>query len=200
MWPNLSRIAGQIRTLPPMNGQRYAALSPQERKTWAAAAYRRLHGTRRGPDKPVTAPPSSQQSKPSPARTKGETAPASQAESRPAVKPPEGLDATVVSLPFLHPATKRAFETLGLATLRDVLWHFPLRMIDYSQHSNVVDLVAGEEATIVWRCRQFRYAAVWRAKRVGARSYQGRYRGVGDYMVQHALYGGAMAGWRSDRG
>ena len=149
MWPNLSRIAGQIRTLPPMNGQRYAALSPQERQTWAAAAYRRLHGTRRGPDKPVTTPPSSQQSKPSPARTKAKLAPASQAESRPAVKPPEGLDATVVSLPFLHPATKRAFETLGLATLRDVLWHFPLRMIDYSQHSNVVDLVAGEEATIV---------------------------------------------------
>ncbi len=149
MWPNLSRIAGRIRTLPPMNGQRYAALSPQERETWAAAAYRRLHGTQRGSDRPVATEPSPQ--KPTPARAKAEPAPAKtqQAASRPPVKPPESLDAPVVSLPFLHSATKRAFEALGLVTLRDVLWHFPLRMIDYSQHSNVADLVAGEESTIV---------------------------------------------------
>ena len=149
MWPNLGRIAGQIRTLPPMNGQRYAALSPQERETWAAAAYRRLHGTRRSSDRPVAVKPSPQ--KPTPARAKAEPAPAKtqQAESRPPVKPPESLDAPVGSLPFLHSAAKRAFEALGMVTLRDVLWHFPLRMIDYSQHSNVADLVAGEEATIV---------------------------------------------------
>ena len=55
----------------------------------------------------------------------------------------------LLSLRFLHQSARSAFGTLGLATLRDVMWHFPLRMIDYTKESNVVDLVAGEEATVV---------------------------------------------------
>ena len=58
------------------------------------------------------------------------------------------LGSLVASLSFLHPATKKAFEALGLRTLRDVLWHFPLRLIDYTQRSNIVGLKPGEEATV----------------------------------------------------
>ena len=141
MWPNLDRIAGRIRGLAPMNGRRYAVLSSAERRSWAAVAYRRLYGTTSRPSVsgPVRVEASSEPERALKAATKN---------LRPA-SPKTGLDAPVSSLRYLHVSAKRAFEALGLATLRDVLWHFPLRMIDYTQRSNIVDLVPGEEATVV---------------------------------------------------
>ena len=46
MLRNLGRISGRILNLPPMSGRRYAMLSPEERRAWATAAYRGLHGNR----------------------------------------------------------------------------------------------------------------------------------------------------------
>ena len=69
-------------------------------------------------------------------------------QPRPALRRELSLETPVSALTFLHPATKKAFDALGLGTLRDVLWHFPLRMIDYTKRSNIVDLRPGEEATV----------------------------------------------------
>ena len=143
MLRNLGRISGRIRNLPPMSGRRYAMLSPEERRAWATAAYRGLHGNRshKSPSAPVVAHSEPHAKNRSPKTTK----------DRPnsVAKPAVGLGAPVASLRFLHRSARQAFETLGLQTLRDVLWHFPLRMIDYTQQSNINDLVAGEEATVV---------------------------------------------------
>ena len=141
MWPNLDRIGGQIRSLPPMNGRRYSSMTQREREVWSDAAIRRLGG-------------GSVEQRPAPVDRRR------QAPARPAKKSVENgrprqivrreldLRSPVASLSFLHPATKKAFEALGLRTLRDVLWHFPLRLIDYTQRSNIVDLKPGEEATV----------------------------------------------------
>ncbi len=143
MLRNLGRISGRIRNLPPMNGRRYAMLSPEERRAWATAAYRGLHGNRSHKSRsgPVVARPESPAKDRSHSTTKD--------RSKPVAKPAVGLDAPIASLRFLHRSARQAFETLGLQTLRDVLWHFPLRMIDYTQQSNIIDLVAGDEATVV---------------------------------------------------
>ena len=143
MWPNLDRISGQIRELAPMHGRRYAVLSPTERRSWATAAYRKLHGT----GAQATREKSSQR----PSQTPSTPQSPQKVAAKPSQNAPlkTGLDAPVVSLRYLHSAAKQGFETLGLKTLRDVLWHFPLRMIDYTQHSNIVDLVPSEEATVV---------------------------------------------------
>ena len=143
MLRNLGRISGRIRNLPPMSGRRYAVLSPEERRAWATAAYRGLHGNRSHKSRSgsVVARPGL------PAKDRIHRT--TKDRSKPVAKPAVGLDAPIASLRFLHRSAIQAFETLGLQTLRDVLWHFPLRMIDYTQQSNINELVAGEEATIV---------------------------------------------------
>ncbi|MXZ02175.1 MAG: DEAD/DEAH box helicase, partial [Chloroflexi bacterium] len=147
MWPNLDRVEAMIRGLAPMDGRRYAVMSPVERRSWAAAAYRRLHGTGVQPKAgPVVVEAKS-------ADKAQVSEPAKDVERpRRSASPPKsntGLDAPIASLRFLHRSARQTFETLGLRTLRDVLWHFPLRMIDYTQQSNINELVAGEEATVV---------------------------------------------------
>ncbi len=142
MWPRFDRIAGTIRGLAPMEGRRYAVMSPAERRSWATAAYRRLHGTA---TRPKSEPASAQPKTVVTAEAPKKVAPRPR---RPPAPTNTGLDAPVASLRYLHSSHRKAFETLGLATLRDVLWHFPLRMIDYTQRSNIVDLVPGEEATV----------------------------------------------------
>ena len=141
LWANLDRVEPVVRNLPPLNGGRYAALTADERKSWATAAYRHLNPSRKSSR---AAPPARQREKPgSPPRVtpaKPET---------PTQPRRTGLNALVSTLPFLHKATKQAFQTLGLITLRDVLSHYPLRMIDHTKRMNIVDLVPGEEATIV---------------------------------------------------
>ena len=147
MLRNLDRIGGRVRNLPPMNGLRYAVLSPEERRAWATAAYRALYGNRGRPDRSVgvAARP---EPRPEP-RSGVKRSEAKNDGPKPVVKPLVGLEAPVDSLRFLHRSARQGFEVLGLATLRDVLWHFPLRMIDYTKQSNVVDLMAGEEATVL---------------------------------------------------
>ncbi len=142
MWPRFDRIAGTIRGLAPMEGRRYAVMSPAERRSWATAAYRRLHGTA---SRPKNEPASAQPKTVVAAEAPKKVAPRSRRPPAPATT---GLDAPVASLRYLHSSHRKAFEALGLGTLRDVLWHFPLRMIDYTQRSNIVDLVPGEEATV----------------------------------------------------
>lgn len=135
MWPNLDRVAGLVRNLPPMRGRRYASMSQQERRSWSDAAMRQLGGGQL----------QARDARPKPRQPKPRTA---NGRTRTAVRRELSLKSPVGSLPFLHPATKRAFESLDLRTLRDVLWHFPLRMIDYTKRSNIVDLRPGEEATV----------------------------------------------------
>ena len=46
------------------------------------------------------------------------------------------------------PAFAARLEKLGLKTVRDLLWHFPSRYEDFSNISNIADLIPGEAATI----------------------------------------------------
>ena len=143
MLRNLEQINGRVRNLPPMNGRLYAVLSADDRRAWATAAYRALHGERRLSDRAGASTADSER------RTKPKRSNTKNVHPRELVKPTVDLDASVGSLGFVHRSTREAFEKLGLATLRDVLWHFPLRMMDYTRQSNIADLVVGNEATVV---------------------------------------------------
>ncbi len=140
MWPNLHLVAARVRSIAPMDGRRYAAMTQQDRQVWCEAAIQALvsneKARRSAPaQKPVT-------------RRNGENGSPTRKSKRTPVTRKPSLDSPVESLGYLHPSTKKALTALGLATLRDVLWHFPLRMIDYTTRSNIVDLREGEEATI----------------------------------------------------
>ena len=133
---NLDQVARQVRNLAPMNGRKYESMSQDERRDWAESAMRKL-----GAEVPAKR---STQERTRPVRRQ----PQKQTEKAQQSKRPPSLADPVASLSYLHPATKRAFETLGLRTLQDVLWHFPLRLIDYTKRTSIADLVVEEEATV----------------------------------------------------
>ncbi|MYA60220.1 MAG: ATP-dependent DNA helicase RecG, partial [Chloroflexi bacterium] len=139
MWPNLDRVSGLVRNLAPMNGRRYASMSQVERRTWSNAAMRRLGGSDRES--------ASVASKPRQPRLTSPEVPHKN-RSQSSVRRALGLETPVDTLSFLHPATKRALDALELRKTRDVLWHFPLRLIDYTKRTSIVDLIPDEEATV----------------------------------------------------
>jgi ATP-dependent DNA helicase RecG len=73
------------------------------------------------------------------------------------------LDASITSLKGVSAAMAAKFEKLGVKSIRDLLYFFPHRHLDYSQRQKIADLVEGDEQTII--------ANVWQAQetRLGGR-------------------------------
>ncbi len=73
------------------------------------------------------------------------------------------LDASINSIKGVSAAMAAKFEKLGVKTVRDLLYFFPHRHLDYSQRQKISELTQGEEQTIV--------ANVWQAQetRLGGR-------------------------------
>ncbi len=63
------------------------------------------------------------------------------------------LNASVTVLPQVGPARARALGRLGLRTLRDLLYYFPRRYVDYSQLKPINRLWYGEEVTVIGTVR-----------------------------------------------
>ena len=66
----------------------------------------------------------------------------------------------------------KKFEKLGVKTVRDLLYYFPHRHLDYSQRAYVNNLVVGQENTII--------ANVWEAREVYLGSRRSAEATVGD--------------------
>ncbi len=64
---------------------------------------------------------------------------------------PLALSTPLESIPFITRASRPKFAKLGITGLRDLLWLFPRRHIDYSKAVKVVDLEEGQEATVIGR-------------------------------------------------
>ncbi|MEK7512793.1 MAG: ATP-dependent DNA helicase RecG [Patescibacteria group bacterium] len=50
---------------------------------------------------------------------------------------------------------------MGIATVRDLLWHFPTRYEDFSQVSTIADLIPNQEATVVARIVKIGSRRTW---------------------------------------
>ena len=61
----------------------------------------------------------------------------------------EGLDASVSVIRGVGDKQARNLQKLGIAQVRDLLYHFPRRYVDYSQLKPIASLRYGEEVTIV---------------------------------------------------
>jgi len=79
---------------------------------------------------------------------------------RKASSPPgQWQDAPLTTVKGISAATEARFRRLGVSTVRELLYFFPRRYLDYSQKKAIADLVPGEEQTIVatvWESRQTR--------------------------------------------
>ncbi|MEE8363977.1 MAG: DEAD/DEAH box helicase, partial [Dehalococcoidia bacterium] len=131
----------------PLPDQPYAEMSAGDRRHWADAV------------RQAAAAPQSAASRPAPgtARPPPSGAPASPApapSARARAKPPRPskpvtLDTLVEDLAFLPRTAPAKLRRLEVATLRDLLWHFPRRHIDYSNVTRVAELEVERETTVI---------------------------------------------------
>ena len=61
---------------------------------------------------------------------------------------PLDLNASVTTLKGLGPAGERRLAPLGIATVRDLIYHFPRRYDDYSQLAHINQLALGQMVTV----------------------------------------------------
>ena len=72
------------------------------------------------------------------------------------VHPASSLDLPVTALKGVNETTGAKLKKLGISTIRDMLYHFPSRHVDYSRTTPIAELSPGPEQTIV--------ATVWEVR------------------------------------
>lgn len=125
-----------------LSRQTYASKSKQERLEWVAEVLRELDaygsGNRRNPAR------------------KGVTS--NVPAARPSVARPEAiLDSTVTNIKGIGETIAKKLYKLGVQTVRDLLYFFPRRFMDFSQRRTIASLETGREQTIfanVWEARE----------------------------------------------
>jgi ATP-dependent DNA helicase RecG len=126
----------------------YAAMKPEQRAAWAIEVLQFLTDIE---SKENVVP---KQEKPAPAKKR--TAPT---PKPPSVSSPTTLDAPITVVKGISTTLASRFGNLGVKTVRDLLYFFPHRHIDYSKLKTISQLVEGEEQTIianVWQAQETR--------------------------------------------
>jgi len=129
----------------------YAGKTTAERQEWASDVLRWLSETTPESGGKAKAPPETR-SRPQAAK-----------KSAPAVPGIPSLDSSIIVIKGVSTTLAGKFNKLGVQTIRDLLYFFPHRHLDYSQRTSISQLVAGVEQTII--------ANVWQAyeTRLGGR-------------------------------
>ncbi|MFC1902724.1 ATP-dependent DNA helicase RecG [Chloroflexota bacterium] len=137
----------------------YASLTEEQRREWVKGVLRWIDeaeqvengkGGAKLPEESIKPPPS-----PKPDPTTGRSS--SMARRRSAVTD-QSIDSPVTILKGVSQSLAAKFKRLGVNTIRDLLYFFPRRHLDYSQRKFISQLVVGEEETII--------ANVWQAQEV----------------------------------
>ncbi len=84
----------------------------------------------------------------------------------------EGLDSPITVIRGITPSVANKFDKLNVRALRDLLYFFPRRYVDYSQRKPVSELIEGEEQTII--------GTIWQARVATLGNRQGTEAIVGD--------------------
>ncbi len=66
------------------------------------------------------------------------------------------LDTPVVEVPGIGEALTKAFATVGVKTVQDLLYYFPTRYMDYRKKVNIAQAVEGDTVTIVARVKSIK--------------------------------------------
>jgi ATP-dependent DNA helicase RecG len=141
--------------LAPLNmPESYASLSVKKREEWAREARASVEAS----------PQTEVGNEPSPSPPKRNTNPAARPATsvkKPATRTrkkqaskktptgPVALETSIEDLPFITKTNHSRFRRLGVTDLRGLLRMYPTRHLDYSNIGNVIDLVYGEEMSVV---------------------------------------------------
>ncbi|MCY4437997.1 MAG: ATP-dependent DNA helicase RecG [Chloroflexi bacterium] len=123
----------------------YGALEPSERASRVQSLLHVLNESPRPASPPQSGPP---QRKAVTSAAKAETK-VSRPRKQRGAQPKAGLDSPLTVVPMLKAEDAKRLEKLGLATLGDLIQHFPHRHIDRSSIKTIADLKPGEEVTIM---------------------------------------------------
>lgn len=123
----------------------YAGLNKAQRRAWAARATARASRADRtpAPRRPAKTPPSAPRRAAAP-------------------KPPITLDTPLAGLPFINRRTLPRIERMGVLKLRDLLYLFPNRHIDYSNITPIAGLSIDDDTTVVGRVTSSETARIGR--------------------------------------
>ncbi len=143
---------------PPLPRPAYAQLSLAEREQWAEQWLALLTAS------PTTA---------APRETPPPAAPQDRQSRRPAAAasgPPPGLtvDAPVTNLKRVDNKLAERLNRLAVATVRDLLYHFPRYHQDYSRAAKIAELQFGQEVTVTGRLSNIQVAPLGQSGRLQA--------------------------------
>ncbi len=142
---NKPRLLNQFRKL--LVNSNYASLTKQQRKEWVKSVLDLLDEVKRkGTEKGKVKPPpiTSRQ----PPRIRAQTT---------VVK--QSIDSPITVIRGISSSLATKFNKLGVKTVRDLLYFFPHRHLDYSQKKSISQLTEGAEETIianVWQTQEIR--------------------------------------------
>jgi len=94
------------------------------------------------------------------------------AAAEPSQKRKEGLDSPITVVKGISTSVEKKFAKLNVRTVRDLLYFFPRRYVDYSQKKPISELIEGEEQTTI--------GTIWQARVATLGNRQGTEAIVGD--------------------
>ncbi len=125
----------------------YASLTKQQRKEWVKAVLDFLAKEEGGEAEKGEA-------KPTPLAGRLSSRP-----RQPSVVAKQSIDSPITVIRGISSSLATKFNKLGVNTVRDLLYFFPHRHLDYSQRKSISQLTEGEEETIianVWQAQEIR--------------------------------------------
>ncbi len=134
-----------IRNIEPLRGTSYAALQPGQRHRWAAAVMARISNI------PASQSAPSSRASRVPARPVKSGAAGRKTTKRSSTRAKYELNTPLAELKFIHRATRGKLSRLDVKTLRDMLWLFPNRHVDYSKVTKIGEVEYGALTTVAGR-------------------------------------------------
>ncbi len=123
----------------------YALLTREQRRQWLDDVISFVSEVEKAADKRGKATPPPMPGKPPPRPAKR------------AAQAYQSLDSSITAIKGVSSSLATSFGKLGVTTIRDLLYLFPNRHLDYSQRKTISQLVEGNEETIIaniWQVRQ----------------------------------------------
>ena len=144
----------------------YSGMTAEERAAWATQWLSILDGGQPSTEADAGSEPAEK----APKAPAGRARKASSAKKSPASKSasksnPVGLDSPVTELKRVNGKLADQLARLEIATVRDLLYHFPHRHVDYSKRAKISELWPGQELTVVGRITEAREIPLGRSRR-----------------------------------
>ena len=148
----------------------YGGSDLSERKRWVARVFDWLDNVERATGQART--PVGTRESASPARSEERSGRSSTAVAAVGRKQSEQLDSPVTVIKGITPTVASKLSRLNVRTVRDFLYLFPRRYLDYSKQKPISELTEGEDQTVV--------GTVWEARVATLGSRQGTEATIGD--------------------